>query len=319
MAPYASERNDEEDTKILEELTTYLLSKEFHCPSNLVNSSRHFLCKAVNAFKAVERKDYPEAMRLLKDMTDGVAARHRSSRRSYDAEFEEMWETLTPRRITTKRHTVGGETTEDVPVYFPTPSYLPSVLHEDKFEDIPCTPQRPTPFDITKLKDLSTEYTPVATFKRLEPAQYVPTAIKRKRTFSEDATPSPKRYCPSPKPVRARRKTVDTSARRTSSGGKRKALVLTIKDNVLSCNWGYVSYLRNKLKGLDVFLCMVQLEDSTQTDLKRCWDSLRQTLVENLDVHKVNFRSVSCDQDTLEEVEIEIKKHLDEFVAENLF
>ncbi|QOD39988.1 Maph25 [Matsumuraeses phaseoli granulovirus] len=362
---------------------SFLKAREYTCPPHLMYTSAHFLCKAINAFKAIDRDDYREARRLLADLICGVE-KHMKVQNYGSKEFETDFNNTyndqeidnsqkKAQPITRKRHTVTGASNENItPVdmaaidrwgksydkYVPSaaafissPLRSPSPLHyEPSVPDRP--PRRPSPFDCRKILatatprydqdddddttdaavnlSVSTDASPKPAHKRLRTPSLtededddVPSKVsKQSSSVREEDVPSKasKRssLCEESEEEKSDEDGPTVSKRRKSTlcKSKQKAIVLTLKDNVITCKWGAVSYLRNKLKTQTVLLAMI---NNTDQDFKKMWQKVITYAIDNHDVTMVNKRSLSCTHtNEIRTIKLKIKSVFKDFGLEHL-
>ncbi|AEB00326.1 hypothetical protein [Clostera anachoreta granulovirus] len=353
---------------LLEEVAETLRNIEFVCPPSMLHTPYHFMCKAINAYKALEKNDFAEAKRYLMDLLIGV-----------EKQIPSDWKNPPKAApILSKRHTVAGETegkdyehftfdTESLFDFanhnfsqedFSQVNYRPSITTEELENILSTNSQSPapiSPFDINMIPK-----TPPPLKRVGSPVNYSFTKRTKLHNFEENSSDGidAGSVINHAEDLVKNQKTVNTininsgsveesiyfknnntvlasnvqvkqtrSASNTSNTptarSRRKALVFSCNYNVLSFNYGTVSYLRSKLKKdkSSVFISMVH-PDIPDEDLRQVWNSLRESLVLRDNVKLNNNRSVLLkDLETLDTYKHELTTLFEQkgFVCEQLY
>lgn len=367
----------------LKSISKIILSNEYHCPTSMVHTPFHFLCKILNAYKSLQKLDYVRTVDLLKQLSDAVQRMISRANNipAFDNGFEEMYnqeyaKDVEPAKITRKRYTCSdldsvsagkiqrwGSSNNN---YIPSPpsklNYKPSVSFDDGSET--PAPMVPSPFDMRNLPATPRSRSNSVTLRRsfsissrksltqsressrsLSPTQCQssrsPTHSQKShssrnsrsssRSQSSGNSKSSSRsqssgnsksssksqssgksqttstVCPPSSfsipavkrlrtPSPAKSPSIAVSSPKSpckKNKSKSKALILLFEKNVITCKWGYVSYLRNILKKSNILLCLLE-KTNTVNDMRKIWEDTRNLITTKYNLHKVNVRSVLC-------------------------
>ncbi|AKN80776.1 hypothetical protein [Diatraea saccharalis granulovirus] len=261
-------------------------SEPFKCPPSMFSTSLHFLCKVLNAYKAEKKEDYNESARLLRDVFTGVKRKCR-----YSNEFNIMYNEEKCGLIKQKRHTFctlddvserkirrwGKSYTPPLPLP-PTPKKRivdllsfdesrdnsPILFFTSGIDDFPLeTPRMPSPLDINKLFSIEEEE---------KSEEKIEEKIEEEKKIEEEDEEEEEEED---------KKKVKKFSMKLRKRTLPKGIAFYMLGDELTCRWGNLSYLRNKLKGHDIAIFF--RDNNKGTDFNALWESAKTHIVKKLD------------------------------------